>query len=280
MNFEITLEIILSIIQLMAIAVVIYASIRLKVKAQGLLFKTFFIFGMISLALEDVYWIAYDLLRGGQRMPFAGNEIADCAAVLLLTSALALLLPRREEVQTSALTMKLRKSRAVSFKSIVITLAFMLPSIALWIAWSGQWVENIVFGIPYMYFLYVILLSNRQHDVLRRSEEIAIASVCAVIIILDYVSLIARDSASFIDPINYVIMNLLTLYLLIRCIISLRSDVSGLKTLILSFVLFFYTGNVMFMCDGLIYDLALLLNILSIPVMYLSVKKEYADDAC
>ena len=265
MSIAITLEIIFNTVDLIVLSLVIYASIRLKVKEDGRLFKAFFIFAMISLALEDIYWIAYDLLRGEQRMPFAGNEIADCAVILLLASALALTLGRK---------------RAISPGSIVITLAFMLPITALWIAWSGQWVENIIFGLPYMYFLYVILLCNRYHEVLGSGEGIAIASVCVVIIILDYVSLIAGDFASFIDPAGYVIMNLLTLYLLIRCIMSLKSDASGLKSFVLSVILFFYTCNVMYMSDGLMYDLALLFNILPLTLMYLSVKKEYADDAC
>lgn len=265
MSVAITLEIILSIIQIIVFAVVSYTSARLKLKEEGRLFRVFFIFGIMSLALEYVYWIAYDLLRPGKRMPFAGNEIADCAAVLLFASALALTLGR---------------NRKISWESIIITFILMLPIIALWIVWSGQYIENIIFGIPYMYFLYVILLCIRQHGIFGRGEGIIIASVCAIIIILNYASLIAKDTARFTDPANYVIENLLTLYLLIRCIKSLKSEASGQKTLILSFILFFYTCNVMFMSGGLIYELALLMNILTIPLMYLSVKKEYSEDAC
>ncbi len=262
---DIILDIILNVLQLIILVVGIISSLRLKVSEKGYIFRAFFTFGMISLALDDIYWIVYEVLRPEQRMPFAGNEVAASAMILLFASALTRILPKTERVSKGIL---------------VITLVFMLPVVALWTAWSGAFIENLVCGIPYMYFLYIILLGVRKYEIADIRKGIVIAVLCAFVIILNIASLVFREMAHILDTFNYTIVNMMTLYFLIRCIHLLKYDVSGRRSIVLSFILFFHTCNVMYMSGGFAYNLALFMNILSLPVMFLSVKKEYVHAVC
>ena len=46
-----------------------------------------FAFAVASVLLSNLYWLAYDILRPGTRMPFAANEIGEWALFLLLGAA-------------------------------------------------------------------------------------------------------------------------------------------------------------------------------------------------
>ena len=45
-------------------------------------------FALACLLLSDLYWIAWGLLEPEARMPFAVNEIGECAMFLLLAAAM------------------------------------------------------------------------------------------------------------------------------------------------------------------------------------------------
>ena len=56
---------------------------------------------------------------------------------------------------------------------IIFSFFFIGANIALWIFWSGEWVQDILFGIPYVYFLWLLIRGIKRsfHDLLRNKSD-------------------------------------------------------------------------------------------------------------
>ena len=109
----------------------------------------FFAFAVASVLLSNLYWLAYDILRPGTRMPFAANEIGEWAMFLLLGASL-----------TSLRSINFHQARL----EVLCTVLFITASTALWISWSGEWVDDIVTGIVYGYFLCCLVALMKQEE--------------------------------------------------------------------------------------------------------------------
>lgn len=71
---ESALEIFLNILQILVLIPVIFAAFGLVADNESPVFSALFTLAMVSLALEDIYWITYDLLQGTRstRVPGRG----------------------------------------------------------------------------------------------------------------------------------------------------------------------------------------------------------------
>ena len=91
-----------------------------------------FAFAVASVLLSNLYWLAYDILRPGTRMPFAANEIGEWALFLLLGAAV--------RTQPEAPSAK---------REVFCAALFTAANVALWIAWSGEWIQDILTGAAF-----------------------------------------------------------------------------------------------------------------------------------
>ena len=124
-------EIILTIIEIIVLVFLIVYSMRLTTGGKKRLLPVLFAFAMISYLLSDLYYLIYDFIRPDTRMPFAANEIAECALILLLSAGLEVLPEKKGKI---------------IYKALVFSVLFICANIALWIVWSGEWVQDSVFG--------------------------------------------------------------------------------------------------------------------------------------
>ena len=157
------LEQILDVLDVLAtVGIVTAAIIRFHGKKQSLTIL-FFCFAMVSLLLTNVYWLAHSLLRPNMRMPLAANTIGECAVFLLLSAALNSLFP----------------DIRLSFTSqLVCTVLFAAVSIALWISWSGEWLQDLLGGIVFGYFLCICVRNLCHMDLFRKMEWLALGICC------------------------------------------------------------------------------------------------------
>ncbi|MBP5163856.1 MAG: hypothetical protein ILP08_00270 [Lachnospiraceae bacterium] len=249
-------EIILNIMQIPLSVTVIVVMIR-KTKRPRSLLVTFFIFAMLAYALDDVYWIAYDFLRPDKWMPFAANEIAGGATVLLLGAALSTKIDKRFPAKIS---------------EIIFNLVFFAGCIWLWIAWSGEWFQDIIFTLPYIYFTYILLRGMRNTKALSRTATYFAVAICAVIVILDGIGLyVSEGTAGIIYNINYGILNGTSVYLFIKIIRDRRKGTAPEKTLFQSFAFFFWTMLVLDMSSELFYNIGLFIHMVAIFMMFIAV---------
>ena len=256
MNAQITWELVVNIMLIPVAVWVIVAVARRTGKSRGL-FAAFFVYGMIALVLEDIYWVAYDILRPESRMPFAADELAGCAVILLLGSALATRLDDRADGKALAL---------------VLSVVFTSVNTALWIAWTHEWFQDIICAIPYVYFMYVLIRGLMNTGAVGQRERLFAVCAISVVLIL-YIVGSLTDGAVSDNCYNtgLVLMNMITVLLLIKAVLMPRFGCSEDAWLFSSFAVFFYGRLAIYLSWGMFYPIALFLNILTLPVMLKSV---------
>ena len=146
----------------------------------------FFAFAMACALLSNLYWLAYDILRPETRMPFAANEIGEWALFLLMGASLG------ADPVPGALHIEAVCAALFSAASAALWALFMVCNTALWIAWSGEWVQDILTGAAYGYFICRLLVRIRREGVFSGWEWVVLAAVCPV--------LIAAQAAIFFVP--------------------------------------------------------------------------------
>lgn len=217
----------------------------------------FFVLAMFSYLLSNLYWIAYDVLKPDTRMPIAANEIGECAMILLLSAGLDVVLKDKKKI----------------FGEVVFAILFIGANIALWIAWSLEWLQDVVFGIPYIYFLWLLIRGIRSRGVLAR-KELWFASVMGVSVLVLQIPLLCAKVflLESIKVVCFAVMFALMAWLGVK---SFRS-----KDYFMTLTFFLWTELSMFLSSGFCYDVAFGANIIVLPMMFTSMKKELADDLC
>lgn len=129
----------------------------------------FFTFALVSNLMSLLYWLAYDLLRPDARMPFAANEFGEIGTFLLLASTLNAVF---------------RGRFAQARWEIVCTGLFAAASAAFWIAWSGEWLQDILVGLSFGYLLCVVVRSMKQAAVFSRWEWRLLGAAAGLLLLL------------------------------------------------------------------------------------------------
>ena len=249
--------IITTILQSIVLVVIIAKTVRLMNNGKNEFLPFFFVLAMSSFLLSNLYWIAYDVLKPGTRMPIAANEIGECAMILLLSAGLDVVLKDKKKI----------------FGEIVFAILFIGVNIALWIAWSGEWLQDVLFGIPYIYFLWLLIRGMRSRGVLTR-KELWLAAVMGVSVLILQIPLLYVKGFwfEFIKVCCSVVMFALMAWLGVK---SFRS-----RDYFMTLAFFLWTELSMFLTYGVYYYLAFSSNVLVLPLMYVSMKKELANDLC
>ena len=246
--------VILTIVQVAVLVSVILPSARAMLHGKATLISVFFCFAMGCYLFSDLYWVAYDCLRPDTRMPFAVNEFSECAMILFLSEGLEKVL--RDEKRIAG--------------EIIFSFFFIGANIALWILWSGEWVQDILFGIPYVYFLWLLIRGIKSRDLLPKIERAGIVLLNFLILALEFVALYSEKMDKTMNiPIAILTFGGLA-WLLIRSIKT--------KDVFLAFTFFFSSIMAMYSFADLFYNLATAANTVALPLMYFSIKKERDKD--
>lgn len=249
------LDIITTIIQSIILVVIIAKTIKLVIGSRTCILPFFFALALGSNLLSNFYWIAYDLLEPGMRMPMACNEIAENAMILLLCAGLETILKDKRTVASE----------------IVFATLFIGANIALWIAWTGEWFQDILFGIPYIYFFWLLIRGLLSRRVLSRKELWFAASASIIILTMQIPLLTIKGNVFEVTKVTcFMLMLALGAWL---GIMSFRR-----KNFFLASTFFLSTELSMFLSIGIYYYLSLLENIIAQLIMFSLLKKELATD--
>ena len=194
-------------------------------------------------------------------MPFAVDEIAECAMLLLLSAGLEAISGKRKKWMPGA---------------FLYTVFYMGATIVLWIAWSGEWVQDVVFGLPYVYLAYLLIRGLEYVRVWDTDAEKILAAVTIVAVLLMQAVMVWVAEGTVWNVLNvgsYAIMYAFTAWLFWKNYRSLRDQSYGERTLYLSLTLFFWTILMTYMSDEFYYDVSLGINTLTIPVILIAVKR-------
>ena len=241
-------------IQDIVLVIIIYFTATKLLKSRNRFFPAFYIFALISFLLSGLYWAAYTILKADTtgRMPFAADEIADSAALLLLSTGLVA---------------DKKVDRTAHAGEVIFAVMFTIANVVLWIFWSGEWLQDIIFGIPYSYLLWLIIRGIADTKPLTTKTVIALRIASVAIVTIFFITEISGRKFDLItDPVCYVLMFGLLIWLLIMSIKCMNLYVSALYL--------FATFFVSFGSASIFYDIAVLFNISAHIILYLSLKKE------
>ncbi|MCR4616940.1 MAG: hypothetical protein K5669_02000 [Lachnospiraceae bacterium] len=259
MDLSFLSEILTTLFQVAMLLFVFIASTRLTDGEKKLL-AVFFAFAFLSWLLSDLYWLVYDLLRPGTRMPFAANEIGECALSLLLGAGL--------------LSIKEEKG-APAVGEIIVAIIYMVCNVSLWIAWSGEWMQDILCGLSIGTLLTILVREIKRTNAITKQERIIIliAGFCNIIMqaSMFYVN---KKAVRFIDLSCYIIMLAGVAYFWIRSLLGLIKGNSTKNTLLVTVAAFVWTILSMYMSTGVFYTVMLLSLTLILPLIYVALKRE------
>ena len=246
-------------VQLLLLLLVLIYSFRFARKTEDNLYLIFYSMAMGMFLCSDLYWFAHQELRDGLRVPFAPDDIADFGLFLLLGSAV-----------NAAMDLRGKYRRVILWAAL-----FTAANIALWIAWSGEWVRDLFGGLAYGYFLCAATRALWGAKVLRRWEWIGCAALSALLIVIQSLSiaLSTPDLRKLMETVGYVILFAVMLWLLIRSVMALAGK-NGDQAFSLCFAAFCWITVTLYMSSGAVYTVAANLTTVGLLLMFLSVRKK------
>ena len=216
-----------------------------------------FAFAVASVLLSNLYWLAYDILRPGMRMPFAANEIGEWALFLLLGAAVR----TQPEVPSAK-------------REVFCAALFTAANVALWIAWSGEWIQDIITGIVVAYFFSKIIKHIKQTGALSSFAWKILGMICVLVIAANTATFFADYALKKIYEMSVCFLMLSAdLYFMIRTVLSLKRKETGVPV---SHAFASMGWNVLFlyMSEGVIYNMVNVFCSVSFLLMFLALVRE------
>lgn len=260
-------------IQVIVLVIILSKLYRLSPVAKHRVEFVFYVFSVVSALLSDLYWLAFDILYPLDRMPFAANEVAECAIFLSYAYSI------------KAVTMKMQSSlpeggsvREVSLPSKPETAGIFLfaaANTALWIGWSGEWLQDIITGVLFFYMHFQILRELKASGAMSSYAKAALAAVCIAIITLEAATFhVADPLKERLDLAAYILLLAAGLCLIISAyiFIFIKNDIRA--SIGLSFATYSWSLVFLYMSTGVFYNIANLMGAVAFFLMYLSIKRE------
>lgn len=253
-------ENLMTIIQMIVFSVILFRSTNFLRAGTRSMVPVFFYFANISMLINGAYWLVYDLQRPGIRMPFAANEFGEAAFFLLFASVL-----------TSMFGDRLKRE----VKVILPCILFVIASACLWYAWSGEWVQDIITGLAFCYFLSISVMSVKATEAFSRIEWRVFAAAAAALITGQTLTLLVPDALKRpVDLCCYLLMFAVLIYLTSKCFRVIRKEVSAEELTTLSMVCYVWSVSTMYMSTGIWYIFAEMFSTIAIVFIYIGIRKE------
>ena len=219
-----------------------------------------FTFCMVSFLMSELYWTAYSLLRPDSRMPFAANEMGEWAFFLLISAAVSSLF-YQEKMKAKA-------------EMIYVSL-FCASNVALWIAWSGEWIQDIITGMVFVYFMCTLAHAEKQIHLLSATEKKVIMVISSVLVMMQgSIFFVPEEMKSVLDTGCYILMFSLILMFFRKTISMMRSSAPPRDKICMSVIAFAWGTISMYMSEGNWYNAELVTNIILLVFMLRAVQQE------
>lgn len=231
----------------------------------------FLLYAYVCILISDIYWSAMVILKPELRIPFAASEIADMGASLFLAAMLG-------EV--------FQNYRVKIGWETVLTALHGLISIFFWTVWAGEWFKNIIGGIPFVYYLFVVVWSAKKIQAFSNFEKIAITAGIYLLNILQGIGLLVESVTEIMNYICYAIIGTGSILLCIKTYRAIRKAYRehapelGRKALAIAMVTLVWVQNGMYMSEDPYYsieDIGFTVSVLFILYSVLAIHKNSLD---
>ena len=255
------LDIAFEIAAILLTLIIILRTIPMLKTGKNPMAAALFLFAIVSQMLSFAYWLAYSLIRPEVRMPFAANEIGEIAWFLLLASVPEMIF---------------RERKLSAKKETVFALIYAVASVALWIAWSGEWIQDIICGLAFGYFLLICVRSLKQTDALNKAEWCMLGISCAIIILVQTSIFFVPEGAKLpLDYFCYALMFATLLWFITKSFFALKR-MDGTEIAI-TFGACAFGFSTLYMSSGWFYLAAFAICLLTLPLMLIALRREVAD---
>ena len=142
---------------------------------------------------------------------------------------------------------------------------------ALWVAWSGEWAQDILSGLALGYYLVIALRLLKREAGFSYPEGLVLRAAAVLIVILQALTFVVEvPGQRILEAVCTGLMAFSILLFFIKSIIALRRNCSA--SLSLSFGGFGWILICLYMSAGLPYLIVAFCVTLIFPLMYLAVK--------
>ena len=250
-------------IQIALFVVLLVLSVRL-IRESGRSLTAVFLTFVYSLWLfTDLYWVTYYFIRPGIRMPFAVNEIGEAAGFLLMSALLS-----------SAVNYRMASARKQAAGAVMLAVC----NAALWIAWSGEWAQDIIIGAAFACFLCSIACALKAQKLLSKYEWSGLGIGCALLILAQVITFfVGPKTRVSVETGSYILLIAGALYWTYKLLAARKLQVSLRAMLCLVFALLSWSMMAKYMSDGIWYTAFMAAETIALLLMYLSVRKVAAD---
>lgn len=249
-------------LQIAMFAVLLVFSIRL-IRESGKSITAVFLAFMIALwLLTDLYWVIFDLMRPDSLMPFAANEIGEAAAFLMMAAVLS------SVISHGAYKAGLQAAGAILFS---------VCNAALWIAWSGEWIQDMMIGASFTFLLYTLARCLKVRYALSRGEWIGLGVGCALLVLGEGLTFIVSDGLkTAIDSSCSLLMAAGIIFWAWKNGKTWKAATSPDILLCLSFALLCWAITSKYLSEGMWYLAFMTVETITMPFVFLSVRKAVA----
>ena len=250
-------------IQIALFTVLLVLSVQMIRENGQSLTAVFLIFTLSLWLFTDLYWVIYDFMRPDRRMPFAVNEIGEAAIFLLIPALLS-----------STVNYRLSSAR----KQAVGTVLFAVCNVVLWIAWSGEWVQDILIGAAFAYFLCSIACALKSQRRLSRNEWIGLGIGCTLLILAQVITFFVEPKTRVTVEMGcYVFLIAGTMYWVYKLFAAHKNQTPSKAMLCLVLAFLGWSMMAKYMSGGMWYTAFMAVETIALLFMYLSVRKVVAD---
>ncbi len=220
----------------------------------------FLLFGVATFLVSEVYWGAYNLMIRDSAPAFAAMEIAEAGGFLCYASSLR-----------AALGYEIGRD----LRALAVTVGFMACNTALWIAWTGSWVKDVLTGAAMCYLVYTCLRGAIRHRVFSRPVWLAFLAGILMIFVLQAAALvIGGGTGSLLDNLCEPVWLAGILYFLVRSLRPREEDTGRDSAMVLSWMGFTWCTLAMYLSYEPFYFLPCALYYGMIVLMVRSAEQE------
>ena len=238
---------------------ILFGCIRLYRNKSHTMTLVYFTFTVVSLLLAQLYWLVYDFLRKDVQMPFAANEFAEAALVLLLSSMLR--------------TVFTKQIRILS-KTFAFSVLYAAANAVLWIAWNGDWIEALITGPAYAYFVVTAAIALKESDALKNWGYALIVGVASITTLMQAAELVFPETAFVLDPATYVLMLSMIVVWSVWIARAFQRKAEPRVLMSLSVGALCWVFYTMYSCSGWWYIAAELAQVAAFSSIFLAVRRE------